>query len=87
MEYKTILGHEIVRDGEYETMDGAKAVVLGFLPNPTDPESAIIGYIDSLGVNYRYSWTKDGRESECDHEANWTLKCLWKVKPPFDIEE
>lgn len=30
IEYKTVEGHPIVRDGEYQTGDGLKAVVCGF---------------------------------------------------------
>ena len=57
MEYKTEEGHEIVRDGEYETRSKDKATILGFAP---DIKNCVIGFVvDEDGVMTQ-SWNKKG---------------------------
>lgn len=56
MKYFTIEGHEIVRDGEYETRDGSKVVVLGFCKKSDYP---IRGWKE-WAFNHSLSWTMDG---------------------------
>lgn len=64
--YHTIEGDLIVRDGEYETRGGRKAVVLGFIPENNDDlcPPPIVGYIrDGEEVHSVVKWFKSGHQS------------------------
>lgn len=56
VKYTTVEGHEIVRDGEYETKRGAKAVILGF---HSGCDQSMIGYIE--GWKCVAHWYESGR--------------------------
>ncbi len=58
LEYTTVEGHEIVRDGEYETRDGSKAIVLGFREGSVFP---VVGYIVKWGI---ITWRQYGMTGE-----------------------
>jgi len=78
-EYKTVEGHPIVRDGEYETRSGEKATVLGFVPRIEVP---IVGFIkDDCGF-CRMSWDLGGLQA--DRPLGFDLMRPWKDKPDAD---
>lgn len=74
--YTTVEGHEIVRDGEYETKQGAKAVVLGF---HSGCDQSIIGYIE--GWECVDHWYETGRY-HFSSGSSYDLMRPWKTKEP-----
>ena len=68
--YTTVEGHEIVRDGEYETRSRDKAVVLGFIQNPETATTAIVGFVGDGDNSVLQSWKSSGKLTGKSHEAN-----------------
>lgn len=54
IEYRTVEGHPIVRDGEYETRGGKKAVILGAVL--TGGNKGVVGYLDDGDWNPIGHW-------------------------------
>lgn len=71
-QYKCLDGSPIVRDGEYQTRDGRKAVVLGFMADSIYP---IIGYSSGHGPKGR---TALGKVFVCEMDSPLDLMRPWQ---------
>lgn len=78
-EYKTVEGHPIVRDGEYETRDGSKARILGFEENFRN--HPVIGLVNQADVT---KWRRTG--GNCNYEQ-YDLMRPWKDKLKITLLE
>lgn len=86
IKYTTTEGDEIVRDGEYETRAGERAVIVAFVPQHTN---SIVGYIKGAPNNIMWHWHLDGtfRSNTLDHHSNGDLIRPWRNQKSEGIAE
>lgn len=76
--YRCLDGSPIIRDGEYQTRDGRKAVVLGFA-DPLHTIQAIVGYAkgDINNEIVLLNWFKGGFYLPCGQQSRADLMRPW----------
>ncbi len=79
VKYQTVEGHEIVRDGVYETREGNKATILGFIPDSFYEDRAILGFTGepTNGKNYPEGWKANGMSCLSHSASSLDLMRLW----------
>ena len=82
--HTTVEGHPIVRDGEYETRGGRKAIILGFVLQKG--HSGVVGYVADGDWNPVDRWCAEVQgfsgHIACDND----LMRPWKDKPSRTIK-
>lgn len=93
MKYTTVEGHEVVRDGEYETRDGSKAVALGFDSSQVTSIAGhiIVGDIPSHKDRILQWWFTSGiADSEldgCDLMRPWKEEKKEEEKKRYELKD
>lgn len=83
--YITVEGHEIVRDGVYETRNGKRVDILGFYNFHN-----IVGTVEEdtyikTQLKHLLHWSGTGIETNC--HSKWDIMRPWVDKKPTDIIE